>query len=130
MFKDLGYEIVTCGKTRDGDRRKVVIQDGDARGKSVLVVDDLVQTGGTLYECGEALLNVGGARKVSAFVAHGVFPNASWKRFLRAGDLNCFDKFFVSNSIPTVSSVLPKDDVFEVLDLTQKMIDDIDNFTD
>lgn len=26
MFKDLGYDIVTCGKVRDGDKRRVSIQ--------------------------------------------------------------------------------------------------------
>ena len=39
----LGHEIVTCGKTRDGDSRVVIIQDGDPTGKHVLIVDDLVQ---------------------------------------------------------------------------------------
>lgn len=40
------------------------------------------QTGGTLYECGLALKSAG-ASAVSCFVAHGVFPKESWKRFLR-----------------------------------------------
>lgn len=70
MFKGLGYEIVTCGKTRDGEKRVVTIQDGNTKGKHVVIVDDLVQTGGTLFECGVALKNAG-ALSVSAFVAHG-----------------------------------------------------------
>ena len=81
-FKDLftdelealpGLTIVICGKVRDGDRRIVRVQDGDPRDQNVVIVDDLVQTGGTLYECGVALRALG-ARSVSAFVAHGVFP--------------------------------------------------------
>lgn len=36
--------------------------------------------GGTLYECGVALKSLGAA-SVSAFVAHSVFPNDSWKRY-------------------------------------------------
>ena len=59
MFKGLGFEIVTCGKTRDGDKRIVNIQDGNAKGKRIVIVDDLVQTGGTLFECGVALTNAG-----------------------------------------------------------------------
>jgi hypothetical protein len=51
---------------------------------------------------------------VSAFVAHGVFPKEAWKRFARGGDRNVFDKFWLTNSIPTITSALPKDDVFEV----------------
>lgn len=128
MFKDLNYEIVTCGKTRDGEKRMVTIQDGCAKGKNIVIVDDLVQTGGTLYECGIALKNAG-AKDVSCFVAHGVFPNESWRRFMRGGDRGCFEKFYLTNSIPTVTDVLPKDDVFSVLDLQQKIVDDLDRFS-
>jgi len=128
MFKNLNFEIVTCGKTRDGDKRVVVIQDGDAKGKNVLIVDDLVQTGGTLFECGIALKKAG-ANQVSCFVAHGVFPGESWKRFMRNGDRGCFENFFLTDSIPTVTDVLPRDDVFKVLELRQKIIDDIDKYS-
>jgi len=128
MFKGLGYEIVTCGKTRDGDKRVVNIQDGNPKGKNVVIVDDLVQTGGTLFECGLAL-KAAGAGEVSAFVAHGVFPNDSWKRFMSNGDRGCFHKFFLTNSIPSITDILPKDDVYEVLDLTQKIVEDLDQYS-
>eukprot|EP00607_Mallomonas_marina_P007918 CAMPEP_0182424404 /NCGR_PEP_ID=MMETSP1167-20130531/10626_1 /TAXON_ID=2988 /ORGANISM="Mallomonas Sp, Strain CCMP3275" /LENGTH=331 /DNA_ID=CAMNT_0024604211 /DNA_START=82 /DNA_END=1074 /DNA_ORIENTATION=- len=127
MFQGLGFEIVTCGKTRDGDKRVVNIQDGNAEGKHVVIVDDLVQTGGTLFECGMALKAVG-AKSVSAYVAHGVFPNESWKRFLSSGDRGCFEKFYLTNSIPTVTDKLPTDDVFQVLDLKHKIVEDIDKY--
>lgn len=128
MFKGLGYEIVTCGKTRDGDKRVVVIQDGNAKGKHVVIVDDLVQTGGTLYECGVALRSAG-ALSVNAFVAHGVFPKESWKRFMRQGDRNCFEKFFLTNSIPSITDILPTDDVFEVLPLQDQIVEDLDKYS-
>ena len=128
MFKGLGWEIVTCGKTRDGEKRIVTIQDGNCKGKNVVIVDDLVQTGGTLYECGVALL-AAGATNVNAYVAHGVFPGESWKRFMKAGDRGCFDKFFLTDSIPSVTKMLPKNDVFEVLELQQKIVDDLDAYS-
>eukprot|EP00600_Ochromonadales_sp_CCMP1393_P008727 CAMPEP_0174971276 /NCGR_PEP_ID=MMETSP0004_2-20121128/9892_1 /TAXON_ID=420556 /ORGANISM="Ochromonas sp., Strain CCMP1393" /LENGTH=391 /DNA_ID=CAMNT_0016221187 /DNA_START=182 /DNA_END=1357 /DNA_ORIENTATION=- len=128
MFAGRGYEIVTCGKTRDGDKRLVTIQDGDPSGKNVIIVDDLVQTGGTLYECGVAL-RAAGATGVSAFVAHAVFPNQSWRRFTRGGDRACFEKFLVTNSIPTVTDTLPDKDVFEVLDISEKIVEDLDKYS-
>ena len=127
FFDELGFDIVTCGKIRDGDERKVVVQDGSPRGKRVIIVDDLVQTGGTLYECGMALKKAG-AISVSAYAAHAVFPHDAWKRFLRGGDRHCFDNFYISNSVPSVVQKLPKDDVFRVLDISHKIIDDLDEF--
>lgn len=118
------YEIVICGKIRDGDRRIVRIQDGQPAGKRVLIVDDLVQTGGTLYEAGEAL-KAHGAVTVSAFCSHAVFPNASWRRFARGGDRAIFERFYVSNSIPTTVRELPKDDAFIVLDLVDQIMQDL-----
>lgn len=128
MFHEQGCEIVTCGKLRDGDRRSVVIQDGKPGGKHVIVVDDLVQTGGTLYESAMALKNAG-ALSVSAFVAHGVFPNSSWKRFLRGGPWDCFETFYLTNSIPSTTNLLPAGDVFEVLQLQGKIVEDLDRYS-
>ncbi len=42
-----------------GDKRIVKIQDGTPTGRDVVIVDDLVQTGGTLYECAVALKAAG-----------------------------------------------------------------------
>ena len=128
MFKGMGFEIVTCGKTRDGEKRVVTIQDGNCKGKHVVIVDDLVQTGGTLYECGTALLK-NGALSVSCFVAHGVFPAESWKRFMKGGDRGCFDKFFLTDSIPSVTKLLPLDNVFEVLPLKDIIVEDLDKYS-
>jgi ribose-phosphate pyrophosphokinase len=123
FFEDLNLEVIVCGKTRgEGDKRSVVIQDGDATEKHIVIVDDLVQTGGTLYETGKVLKEAGAA-SVNAFVSHAVFPNQSWKRFNKGGDRACFDTFWVTNSVPTVTDLLPtKDGVFEVLDLMDLII--------
>ena len=119
-------EIVTCGKVRDGDERFVTIQDGDPEGRVVVIVDDLVQSGGTLYECALALRKRG-ARAVNAFVAHGVFPRNAWTRFATGGDRAVFDTFWVTNSIPTTTKMLD-DDVFEVVDLMPQIVQDLDNY--
>jgi len=131
LFQDMvGMEIIVCGKTRgEGDSRTVTIQDGDATGKHIVIVDDLVQTGGTLFETGKVLKDAGAA-SVNAFVTHGVFPNDSWKLFNKNGSRACFDKFWVTNSIPTVTDKLPVEDgVFEVLDLMHLIICDLDHFS-
>ena len=130
MLQDMDLEIIVCGKTRgEGDERNVVIQDGNADGRHIVIVDDLVQTGGTLYESGKVLKEAGAA-SVNAFVTHAVFPNDSWKLFNKGGERACFDKFWVTNSIPTVTYKLPTEDgIFEVLDLTGLIINDLDHFS-
>jgi len=130
LFGDLNAEIVICGKTRgEGDKRTVKIQEGDVRGKHVIIVDDLVQTGGTLYETGKVLAEAGSA-SVSAFVAHAVFPNESYKRFDKGGDRNVFDKFYVTNSVPTTTNKLKTENgVYEVLDLMETIVADLDAYS-
>jgi phosphoribosylpyrophosphate synthetase len=123
MFE--GYSVVICGKHRDGDRRVVTIQDGDpSQAKHVLIVDDLIQTGGTLFEAAGAL-KAAGAPMVSAFCAHGVFPNASWRRFCRGGDRAIFERFWITNSIPTTTDALPDNDVFAVIDIMPAVMADL-----
>ena len=114
-------EMVTCGKKRDsGDpsKRLVVVKEGNCEGKHVVIVDDMIQTGGTLYECGRVLKADMGAASVSAFCTHGIFPNESWRRFATvpdnacreasaAGDRAIFEKIWLTNSNPTVVSQLP-----------------------
>ncbi|KAG5178318.1 phosphoribosyltransferase-like protein [Tribonema minus] len=128
MFAGEGFATVICGKVRNGDERVITIQDGEPRARNIVIVDDLVQTGGTLYECGAALKERG-ALSVCAFVAHGVFPSEAWKRFARGGDRCVFDRFWLTNSIPTTTDRLPKDDVYTVLDISDKIVQDLDKYT-
>lgn len=78
-----------------------------------------------MYECALAL-KAKGAVRVSAFVTHAVFPNNCWRDFCGNGPKAIFHKFFVTNSIPTVTFNLPEDDVFEVIDLLPQIITDLD----
>jgi len=104
LVKDFPH--IVCIKVRDGDARKVIVKDGEAAGRHCVILDDLVQTGGTLIECAKALKEAGAA-KVSCFVTHGVFPNESWRRFLsQDGAPPLFEKVWITDSVPaTVAAV-------------------------
>ncbi|XP_033123350.1 ribose-phosphate pyrophosphokinase 4-like isoform X2 [Anneissia japonica] len=97
LFSD--FPLITCTKIRNGDKRIVQVKEGDPGGKHVIIVDDLVQTGGTLKNCAEALLNKG-AKTVSAFVTHAVFPKDSWKSFTTSKSKVPFKYFWITDSIP------------------------------
>ena len=53
---------VICTKVRDGDKRIVRLKEGEPRGRHVVIVDDLVQSGGTLIECQKLLTSQVGRR--------------------------------------------------------------------
>jgi len=44
-------------------------------------------------------LKSAGAKCVSAYVTHAVFPNNSWHRFLDTKEV-CFQNFWITDSIP------------------------------
>ena len=108
------YEEVVCTKVREGDKRIVTIKEGVPAGKHVVIVDDLVQSGGTLIECANVLRREG-AKAVSAYVTHGVFPNESWRRFTDpAAD---FANFWITDSCPQTVSGCQGTKPFVVLKL-------------
>jgi len=111
-------ETIICTKRREGKNREVKVKEGNPKDRDVVIVDDLVQTGGTLVNCARVCLSLG-ARSVSCYCTHGVFPRNSWKRFISGEkDEGLFDTFWITNSIPPVAKCIEKIKPFEVLDLS------------
>ncbi|XP_010023480.2 ribose-phosphate pyrophosphokinase 4 [Eucalyptus grandis] len=113
------FPMIVCAKVREGDRRIVRLKEGNPKGRHVVIVDDLVQSGGTLVEC-QKLLAAHGAEKISAYVTHGIFPKRSWERFEHdngGNPENGLTYFWITDSCPqTVNEVLNRPP-FEVLSL-------------
>ena len=112
-----GFEEVVCTKVRQGDKRIVTLKEGEPKDKHVVIVDDLVQSGGTLIECGKVLLNHG-AKCISAYCTHGVFPNESWRRFT---DSDMFSNFWITDSCPQTVKALKGKHPFNVLSLAGRI---------
>lgn len=110
------FPMVVCAKVREGDKRIVRIKEGNPEGQHVVIVDDLVQSGGTLIECQKVLASHG-ASKVSAYVTHGVFPKRSWEKFLISGSQNPFAYFWMTDSCPQTVKAIANRAPFEVLSL-------------
>lgn len=104
FFKD--YKIIVCSKVREGDARRIRIVDWinckeDDPIDDVVIIDDLVMSGGTLEECRKALKGYG-AKRIHCYVTHGVFPNQSWRKFVNKSPEDSFETFWVSDTIPRV----------------------------
>jgi ribose-phosphate pyrophosphokinase len=78
---------------------------GDVKGKTAVLVDDMIDTGGTITE-GARLLRQEGARQVYACATHAVFSPPAIER-LSSG---VFEEVIVTNTIP-----VPEDKQFEQL---------------
>ncbi|KAJ8626855.1 hypothetical protein MRB53_020162 [Persea americana] len=119
------FPMVVCTKVREGDKRIVRLKEGSPGGRHVVIVDDLVQSGGTLIEC-QKVLAAHGARKVSAYVTHGVFPNQSWERFTHKnseGSEKAFAYFWITDSCPRTVKAIAGKAPFEVLSLAGSIAD-------
>lgn len=73
----LGGELAIIFKRRvSGTEVKSQTIIGDVQGKTVLMFDDMISTGGTVVEAAELVL-AKGARRVIAAATHGVLPTAA-----------------------------------------------------
>lgn len=68
---------------------------GEVRGKNVVIVDDLIATGGSLVEAVSTLKN-GGAKKIYGAITHPVLSGDSVKKI----ENSPLEKLFVTNTIP------------------------------
>ena len=68
---------------------------GDVKGKNVLIVDDMIDTAGTLCNAAELLIEKG-ARSVSAAATHGIFS----KNALDKIEASAISKLFITDTIP------------------------------
>ncbi len=74
---------------------------GDVKEKNCILIDDIVDTAGTLTNAGEALLNVG-AKTVSAYVSHGVLSGNALEKIKKS----VLTEIVTTN---TISSLLSED---------------------
>lgn len=118
------FPMVVCAKVREGDKRIVRLKEGNPAGCHVVIVDDLVQSGGTLIEC-QKVLAAHGASKVSAYVTHSVFPKRSWERFIHKNDGSekVFTYFWTTDSCPLTVKAIGNRAPFEILSLAGSIAD-------
>jgi ribose-phosphate pyrophosphokinase len=95
-------------KTRRGDR-SVEIRFADPQlfaGRPVLLVDDIVSSGGTLIACAKALV-AAGAASVDAIITHALFSPDMANEFVRSG----IRSIRSTHSVPHPTNAFPLDDI-------------------
>jgi ribose-phosphate pyrophosphokinase len=80
LAKRIDAPIAICDKRRErAGESEVMNVIGDVEGKRCVLIDDIVDSGGTLCNAAEALLKYG-ATEVSAYITHGVLSGGAVSR--------------------------------------------------
>ena len=99
--KRLGASLAIIDKRRSGPNETEVLNVvGDVEGRDVLILDDIIDTAGTLVQAEEALRNQG-ARRTFAAAVHPVFSGPALER-IQASRL---ETLFVTNTIPVENAM-------------------------
>ncbi|MGA9092343.1 MAG: ribose-phosphate pyrophosphokinase [Bradyrhizobium sp.] len=103
----LGLAHMVAQKIRHGDRSVEIAFADSVAGRPVLLVDDIVSSGGTLIACARAL-TAAGATAIDAVITHALFPHAMTAKFGDAGIRSVRS----TSSVPHPTNAIPLDDIF------------------
>lgn len=94
--RELEASVIICHKTRE--RANVVgsiTAIGDVQDKNIIIVDDMIDTAGTLCKAAEVLMNKGAA-SVRACATHGIFSGNALERIHKS----VISEVFITDTIP------------------------------
>ncbi len=93
---------------------------GDVKGKRAVLVDDMIDTAGTLAGAAQALIETGGAASVVSVATHGVLSGPAVTRLAESP----IETIYVTDTIPLseAAAALDKIQVLSIADLLGKAI--------
>ena len=85
---------------------------GDVNGKNVIILDDMVDTAGTITKAADIMMD-GGAISVRAFASHAVLSNPATERIKKSK----LTEIYFTDSIPLRDTSCDKIKILSVADL-------------
>ncbi len=89
---------------------------GEVKGRSILMIDDMITTGGTVSEAAK-ILKDHGAGKIYVAATHGVFAGKAIDRMVEAP----IERLIITDTIPTCDRLAPLKDRLTVLSVASLM---------
>jgi ribose-phosphate pyrophosphokinase len=106
LANDLGISAAFIFKRRlDGSRTEVSAVSAQVEGRTVVIYDDMIRTGGSLLNAGRAYRDAG-ARRLVAICTHGIFPGDALARIKASG---LFDHIACTDSHPRSQALAGND---------------------
>lgn len=94
--KELACPVIICHKSREKANVVASITAiGDVEGKNIVIVDDMIDTAGTLVKAAEVLMEKGAA-SVRACATHAVLSGPAYDNISRS----CLKEVYVTDTIP------------------------------
>ena len=122
--KRLGCDLAVCHKQR---ARANVVESmtliGDVKDKNVIILDDIIDTAGTIVKAGQLMMD-NGAKSVRAFATHPVCSGPAMERL----DNSVFEEVVVTDSIPLPANASKKIKVVSTAPLFADVIHRIENY--
>lgn len=117
VAKNLGLDIVIVDKRRErANESEVMNIIGDVKGKNVVLVDDIIDTAGTIVKAAQALKNKG-AKSVMACCTHAVLSGRAYENIAQG----ILDELVVTDTIP-LRQTLPNIKVLSVAPIFAEVI--------
>ncbi len=120
----IGADLAILNKERPAQQvAEINYVIGEVEGKTAVIVDDIIDTAGTLKAAAEAVYDAG-ARRVYAAATHGVFSGNAWENLSAAR----FEQIVVTDTLPLPPNAPENVRVLSCADLLTNSIRQI--FTD
>ena len=119
IAKALKLDIAIIDKRRDrANESEVMNIIGDVKGKDAIIVDDIIDTGGTLIKSMHALKQAG-MKRIFVFITHAVCSGDVYER-INASEI---DKLYITDSLKVMTDRLGNK--IEVISIAQAIADAI-----
>ena len=112
--RELGCPVVICHKTRE--RANVVSSItaiGEVEGKNIIIVDDMIDTAGTLSKAADVLMSKGAA-SVMACASHGILSGKAFENI----NNSALKEVYITDTIPLTTDPSVDTSKIKVISMT------------